>query len=85
MADMDEGDRRKRVRRRTLKKGRLIFNNGQTVIDCVVKNLSSEGARLALGGITAVPDEFEVRIMDDPSRYCRVIWRSAYEIGVAFI
>jgi hypothetical protein len=42
--DRRESQRRMASQKRTLKKGRIVFNNRRSVIDCTVRNLS-EGAR----------------------------------------
>ena len=52
--------------------------------DCVVRDISFLGARLAFGSDTDVPDEFELAIDQVPRRRCSVVWRSETEIGVKF-
>ena len=44
-------EKRREPRTRTLKTARIVFNDGGSVIDCVVRNLSSQGALL----VTAEP------------------------------
>jgi PilZ domain len=73
-------------RTRTLLGAKIIFNDRASVIDCVVRNISSSGAELALAaGAMGVPDNFELHI---PSKCCshraRLVWRDADGIGVVF-
>ena len=35
-------DHRKAQRRHTLKGGRIVFNNGRSTFDCIVRNLSRQ-------------------------------------------
>jgi len=81
----EDNERRARPRRRVLKAAKIIFNDQKSVIDCVVRNETENGARLKVGGTTGIPDEFSLKIMEAPARRCRTIWRSAYELGVAFV
>jgi hypothetical protein len=76
---------RARPRRRVLKGGKIVFHKGYSVIDCLVRDLSEAGARLKLGDVVGVPAEFILRVAGAPDRACRVIWRSAEEIGVEFV
>jgi hypothetical protein len=78
-------DRRRESRRRVFKGGRLLFNNGYGVMECVVRNLSARGARLGMGETTGVPARFDLLVAgDDGTRPARVRWRTASEVGIAF-
>jgi hypothetical protein len=81
---MDE--RRKVVpRARTLKLGKIIFNNRSSTIDCTVRNLSVRGAKLIVGTQVGIPAAFDLTLTaDGSSRPCKVIWRKEGEIGVEF-
>lgn len=70
---------------RTLKGGRIVFNAGFAVFDCVVRNISEGGAMLQLSGPLGIPRQFEL-IMDpgSPRRKCTVRWRTENAIGVSF-
>jgi diguanylate cyclase (GGDEF)-like protein len=80
---MDE--RRREQRGRTLRSGKIVFNNRQSVIDCIVRDLSDGGACLQVDAATTVPPSFEL-IVDgnEASRNSRVAWRSDTRIGVEF-
>jgi PilZ domain-containing protein len=77
-------DGRNSKRQRTLKGGRIAFGYG-AAIDCTIRNISSSGARLLVASPVGIPDQFELFILsEDSKRPCRVVWRSATQIGVAF-
>jgi hypothetical protein len=79
---MDE--RRTAPRHRVLKHGTLAFGAGGTV-DCMVRNISSGGARLDLANPFRLPQSFTLVIETDHLiRRCRPVWCSDTRIGVAF-
>jgi hypothetical protein len=55
-----------------------------TRTNCWVADLSQSGARLALGQVATIPDEFFLLLPDAKRLWCRVVWRSGQEIGVHF-
>jgi hypothetical protein len=85
MVELKEERRRPPPRRRTLKSGRVVFNNGRSVIDCVVRNLSLSGALLVLPNLLGVPETFDLHIDSDRIHHvARAIWKGHGEIGVEF-
>ncbi|MEO6395282.1 MAG: PilZ domain-containing protein [Devosia sp.] len=68
----------------TLKGGKMVFNSGRSSIDCMVRNLSAEGAKLKVESQIGIPDSFELVLSDSQKHNCRVVWRKAKEIGVTF-
>ena len=78
-------DHRKAQRRHTLKGGRIVFNNGRSTFDCIVRNLSRQGAKLQVGSSVGVPETFELVLPNTHKQPCKVIWRKAKEIGIEFI
>jgi len=57
----------------------------QSLQDCVIRDISFLGARLAFASATDVPDDFELAIDQvHMRRRCSVVWRSEMEIGVKF-
>lgn len=83
-ANAEPVERRKLSRHRTLKAGSITFNRAGS-IDCRVRNLSPAGAMLEVAGQVGIPDEFVLVIESDHARHgCRVIWRTATRLGVAF-
>ena len=78
-------ERRAEQRRRTLKTGKIIFIDMNSVIDCVVRNQTEGGARLKVASVIGIPDEFLLKIMEAAPRRCQIVWRSEYELGIAFV
>ena len=76
-------ERRAQRRRRQLKSGRIVFNHATSVYDCVVRNVSTTGACLAIPSPKTVPADFELRA-DGSKRPCEVIWRGEDRMGVKF-
>ena len=78
-------DRRREPRQRVLKGGTLIFNRGYGALECVVRNRSENGAKLAFGDTAAVPARFDLRIGGDEATLdAQVRWRTMTNIGVSF-
>ena len=70
---------------RTLKRGRIVFDNFSRSFDCQVKNTSETGALLQIPNTTLVPDEFI--LYEDTNRTRRpvkVAWRGETKLGVQF-
>jgi hypothetical protein len=79
------GERRRSLRQRRLNGAKIVFNNNCSVIECVVCDLSLQGARLRVATPIGIPNCFELRM--DRSGACypaKVAWRSRDQIGVAF-
>jgi hypothetical protein len=79
-------DRRKFQRLRTYIKGQIAFNNHCSTLDCLVRNMSENGARIVFPGGVPLPDEFDMALHGkNENRRARMIWRSQTEAGVAFL
>ena len=70
---------------RTLLGGKIIFNFGQSTVDCTVRQLSDAGATVGLESGIGIPDSFQLSL---PTKClllpCKVAWRSEKQIGVTF-
>jgi hypothetical protein len=78
-------EHRKCPRHRALKAAKIIFDHQLSVVDCIVRNLSDEGANLEIGSPVGLPETFDLSIpIDGLKRSCRVIWKSTTRIGVKF-
>jgi hypothetical protein len=78
-------ERRVSPRQRCLNGAKIVFNNNSSVIDCVVRDLSPQGARLLVASPVGIPDRFDLRI--DRSGAChpsKITWRANSQIGVRF-
>jgi hypothetical protein len=77
-------NRRASRRLRTLKRGSIVLHGGNSVYDCVVRNISDTGAMLQVGGFN-IPSHFELRLDTKVPRHeCTVRWRAEGAIGVSF-
>jgi hypothetical protein len=77
-------NKRRSSRRSLLKHGRIVFNRGGSTIDCIVRNLSTRGARLEVATVVGLPDAFYLVLPETGTQPCRVVWRRLKEVGVAF-
>lgn len=87
MPDQDmRNERRSEIRKRTLKGGKIVFNNRASVMTCTIRDLSQSGARLCLASTVGLPDRFSLlHEGDDASWECRVVWRAERQLGIQFI
>jgi PilZ domain len=81
---MTENERRRSQRHRTLKAGKIILSHGTSVIDCTIRNLSPEGASIAVDNAATLPAEFDLEF-DGATRRCTVAWRRIDRLGVKFV
>lgn len=72
-------------RSRVLKGGKIVFNEGRSVISCTVRNVSASGALLKVDTVVGVPDEFLIIIGDQAPRAARTSRRTATELGITFV
>jgi hypothetical protein len=83
--DKVEAERRVEIRHKALKSAKLAFNAGFGAMECVVRNISSGGARLTFGYAVGVPNHFAIKISDDPvGRDAVVRWRRGHMVGIEF-
>lgn len=82
MADFTE--KRAVPRHRVFKSGRIVFNAGRSTIDCSVRDLSTNGARLEVPTVVGIPNTFDLMLPGVARQPCRVAWRRLKELGVAF-
>lgn len=72
-------------RHRTLKSGLIKYANGSITANCVVRDLSTTGAKLKIDTDILVPDRFQLEIpMDSLLVNCVVRWRAAHVLGIQF-
>ncbi|MFH6780830.1 MULTISPECIES: PilZ domain-containing protein [Methylobacterium] len=76
---------RRETRLRTFLKGRIVFNNGNSSMDCLVRDLSGSGARLMLSQTATLPEGFDLLIPAKDRTHKAVLrWRREDSIGVTF-
>jgi hypothetical protein len=79
-------ERRKTPRPRTYFRGVIAFNRRASTMDCLVRNFSGAGAKLALSNATMLPDKFDLTIeRKERSFRASTVWRQVNEIGVRFL
>jgi PilZ domain len=78
-------ERRRYPRGKSFYGGVIAFNARQSTIDCVVRNFSSAGARIAMSGTVLLPDEFDLTIARKEASFrARLVWRDGCEAGLQF-
>ncbi|WP_339156826.1 PilZ domain-containing protein [Bradyrhizobium sp. 2S1] len=66
-----------------MKRGTIFFRN--TSVGCVVLNLSTGGAGLAVESDDALPFALDLEIESEPiRRHCILVWRLERRLGVTF-
>ena len=79
-------DRRDAVRRRCLKRGLLVFNNGFSTVNCLIRDLSETGARVEVDGTLNTLEAFELRLVESGIRYkVERRWQSGNKYGLRFL
>jgi len=80
---MDE--RRKVPRQKSLLRGQIYFNNRNSTAECMVRDISSHGARIIFTDELTIPDVVELYIpQKEQNLRAQIVWRHANEAGVAF-
>ena len=78
-------ERRLIQRSRTYLGGQIVFYRRRCTIDCVVRNMSQNGAKIVFSSTAGVPGEFDVAIRHKgESRRARIVWRNETEAGIEF-
>lgn len=72
------------IRKRTLLGAKIIFNDGHSVFDCIVRNLSDTGAMIQIENPLSAPNSFDLKLSDNRLLGCQVRWRKINSIGVQF-
>ena len=79
-------ERRAHPRQRVFKRVKAVFNANGSVVDCVMRDISAGGARLACGSAALLPEHFKLVFLSEREmRDVRVAWRSLTELGVQFL
>ncbi len=78
-------EQRRSTRKRTFLKGKILFNAGASSMDCLVRDLSSEGARIELSETSTLPEVFDLHIQQKDATYRSTLrWRHEGLVGVTF-
>lgn len=81
----DGGEHHRHVhRQRTLKAAKVILTDWTTV-DCTIRDISPDGARLVFGDAFSLPQEFRLlNVSNNTIRPARLLWQRGLMAGVAF-
>ena len=75
-------------RRRTIKTGRIWFNDDQSVMDCQVRDLSTTGAKIRFVQEFACPAQVKLQLPDGEQEgiFLRAerVWLREREVGLRF-
>jgi hypothetical protein len=84
--DKDEDKERRDVTRtRISRNAKIIVPQRSQVLFCTVENITNGGACLKLATTSGVPPIFELTFEHGRTRrLCRVMWRTADRLGIAF-
>ena len=78
-------ERRQVPRLKSLLRGRVYFNNRNSAIGCLVRDITSNGARLAFAEDATIPDLIELYVPHKDQVFrAHVVWRHGSEAGIAF-
>ena len=79
-------ERRGARRNRNCTEAEIVFDNRSSTLDCLVTDLSDEGARLHLANTAGVPGEFDLILSKrGESHRARLVWRDETQAGVSFL
>ncbi len=81
---MTDEDRRGSQRRRLIRRGNVIFRNGNCTMSCQILDISEGGARIRPLDTAYLPEEFILKLRDGEVRRCELVWREGDVIGVRF-
>ena len=80
------GNERRRARRmRCLRLARIVLPGDRAVVDCVVMDMSTTGARLKTKSFFVAPDAFSIEVVGSGVRRpARVAWQRGAMLGVTY-
>ncbi len=79
------GERRRSSRQKSFLRGCVYFNKRRSALDCLIRDISDEGARVIFTDAVTVPDVVELHIpQKEQTVRARVQWRHGDEIGLSF-
>jgi hypothetical protein len=86
LMDFAMGDeRRQSVRQKSFLRGCVYFNKRRSSLDCLIRDISDEGARIIFADTANVPDVVDLYIPHkEQTVRAHVQWRHGDEVGLAF-
>lgn len=83
--DAASSERREQMRRTVIKGARIVFNERKSTLDCRVRDMTEDGARLDFSTPQLLPHEFELQLAGTPARRCGLCWARGTFVGVRFL
>ncbi len=78
-------ERRRAARQKSFLRGCIYFNNRRSAVDCLIRDISAEGARVIFSDSITIPDVVDLYIpQKEQTLRAEVHWRHGMEVGVAF-
>lgn len=78
-------DRRRERRDRVLFRGRIIIDDGFSTIDCVIRDLSSRGARVTVQDQAVIPRTLSLAVLDTGRTFEAIRrWQRGQTVGLEF-
>jgi PilZ domain len=78
-------ERRRSLRQKSFLRGCVYFNKRRNSFDCLIRDMSDEGARIVFSEAVSVPDVVDLYIpQKEQTVRAHVQWRHGDEIGLAF-
>ena len=68
-----------------IKAGRILYDSGVFIMDCVVLNISDTGGALQPADALRCPPNFTLKLEGRPAYRCEVCWRYRTKLGVRFL
>ena len=79
-------EKRRAPRQRALLAGKLATGEASLTIDCVIRNLSADGALVETTSPHLIPNELHLlQVRDGVAWDARVIWRRGNRVGLALL
>lgn len=78
-------EHRHHPRIRSFLRGEIVHSGGAIRLECTVRDLSQQGARLQIPRSVPLPDPFDLDVAQrHMHERCTIIWRHGDEVGVQF-
>jgi hypothetical protein len=76
---------RNEPRQKRLVRAHIRFDGGRGETECILRDMSIDGAQLLVASTFGIPSEFRLIVGDEPERACFVRWRRTRRLGVQFL
>lgn len=85
-AQVTPDNKRRAPRQRVLLAGRLVYGEADLTLECAIRDLSENGARIRLASPVALPARVRlVEVRAGVAYDCEVSWRRVPEFGLRFL